>query len=385
MFQALFNSLSGLFSFSKSLNVVSNNVSNMNTPGFRGSDSFFENVFGGRGTNLAGSGMRSEQGDIRRTGTATDLAIDGTGFFILRDDSGAFHYTRAGQFRFNEEDILVDTVSGHRVMATDASGALSEISLADLRILQASSTTRITMSGNLVPTATSFTADDVRVYDARGNEVRLSLAFTNTSGTVPNSWSVQVTNSEGQAVGTGEIRFGLEGTPQAGFNRLLITLPDGADGQEIEVLFGEPGSFAGATQFQGAPSSIGARQVDGHPVLSVTSVSVDKDGVFQLQYSATEKRQGPRIALAHIRNESALTNDGGRLYSGISPADRTIGAPGDGVFGRIAGGSLELSNVDLTQEFADMIIIQRGYQASSRVMSVSNEMIENLYNSTRGG
>ncbi|HEY1140842.1 MAG TPA: flagellar basal body rod C-terminal domain-containing protein, partial [Lysobacter sp.] len=76
---------------------------------------------------------------------------------------------------------------------------------------------------------------------------------------------------------------------------------------------------------------------------------------------------------------------GGRLISGATVAEREVGRPGEGRFGRISGQSLEMSNVDLTREFADMIIIQRGYQASSRVMTVSNEMIEQLYNSTRGG
>jgi flagellar hook protein FlgE len=113
MFQALFNSLSGLFSFSRSLDTVSNNVSNMNTPGFRGSDTFFENVNGGRGTSIGGEGLRTGAGDIRQTGNATDMAIDGNGFFVLRDTSGNLHYTRAGQFRFNDQGLLTDSVTGY--------------------------------------------------------------------------------------------------------------------------------------------------------------------------------------------------------------------------------------------------------------------------------
>src|SRR6478736_110832 len=112
MFQALFNSLSGLFSFSRSLNTVSNNVANMNTPGFRGSDAFFSNINGGRGSRIAGEGLRTKAGDIRQTGNSTDLAVDGDGYFILRDTDGNFFYTRAGQFRFNDQGVLVDTVNG---------------------------------------------------------------------------------------------------------------------------------------------------------------------------------------------------------------------------------------------------------------------------------
>ncbi|MBO7942419.1 flagellar hook basal-body protein, partial [Streptomyces sp. S9] len=117
MFQALFNSLSGLFSFSRSLDTVSNNVSNMNTPGFRGSDSFFANIDGGYGTSIAGQGLRPQPGDMRQTGTPTDMAVEGEGYFVLRDRSGELHYTRAGQFRFNDSGVLVDTATGYDVMA----------------------------------------------------------------------------------------------------------------------------------------------------------------------------------------------------------------------------------------------------------------------------
>lgn len=87
MFQALYNSLSGLFSFSKSLDTVSNNVANMNTPGFRGSDSFFENLAGEHGTRIVGAGLRTTAGDLRQTGNATDVAVDGSGYFVLRDST----------------------------------------------------------------------------------------------------------------------------------------------------------------------------------------------------------------------------------------------------------------------------------------------------------
>jgi flagellar hook protein FlgE len=124
---------------------------------------------------------------------------------------------------------------------------------------------------------------------------------------------------------------------------------------------------------------------DGHGILAVNGIQFDEKGVMQLTYSETEKRSGPQVALATFPNESALHLEGGRLISGATVQQRDIGRPGDTGFGRITGFSLEMSNVDLTREFADMIVIQRGYQASSRVMTVSNEMIEQLYNSTRGG
>lgn len=385
MFQALFNSLSGLFSFSRSLDTVSNNVANMNTPGFRGSDSFFENVNGGLGTRISGEGLRTSAGDIRQTGTPTDLAIDGNGFFILRDDNGNLYYTRAGQFRFNEDGLLVDSVTGYEVMAIDSAGNLQNIDLDGYRTLPPQATSNIRMVGNIAPGTPSLSIGSVQIYDTTGAMHTLTVQLTDNSAVTPGSYLVNIKDETGATVGTGEIRFATDGTPLTGFNTMALNLSYGGVAQTVTLNFGTPGAFDGATRLSGLASNLGAQVTDGHPLLGITSLSFDDEGVLQLVYSSSEKRQGPQIALASFPNESALEMVGGRLIAGTSVLQREIGRPGEGVFGRVAGGSLELSNVDLTQEFADMIIIQRGYQASSRVMTVSNEMIEQLYNSTRGG
>jgi flagellar hook protein FlgE len=385
MFQALYNSLSGLFSFSRNLETVSNNVSNMNTPGFRASDSFYENVFGGRGTRIAGEGLRTSQGDIRQTGNATDLAIDGSGFFVLRDTDGNLHYTRAGQFRFNDEGILTDTVTGYEVMARDASGTLSPISIANDRNLAAVATSRVDLSGNLSPTATTHSIPNVRVFTPSGATETLTVNFTNNNAVTPNTWLVSVTNAAGQVVGTGTLAFAANGSLQAGSTTVAVTLNHPTGAQNLTLDFGTAGNLSGTTQFAGQATSLGSRTVNGHGVLGLANVSFDPDGTLQLTYSSSESREGQRIALAMIDDEGSLVAEGGRLFSGVDPAQVTLGFADTDSYGRIAGGSLELSNVDLTTEFADMIIIQRGYQASSRVLTVSNEMIENLYNSTRGG
>ncbi|MFT3806714.1 flagellar basal-body rod protein FlgF [Arenimonas sp.] len=385
MFQALFNSLSGLFSFSRSLDTVSNNVSNMNTPGFRGSDTFFENVNGGLGTRISGDGLRTSSGDIRQTGTPTDLAIDGNGFFVLRDGNGNLYYTRAGQFRFNEDGLLVDSVTGYQVMAIDSAGNLQSIDLDGYRTLPPQATTSVRMVGNIAPGTPSTTINSIRVYDSAGALHTLTATLTDNTAVTPGSYLVSVVDETGATIGTGEVRFGTDGTPLAGFNTLVLNPTYQGVAQSITLNFGTPGAFSGATRLAGIASNLGAQVADGHPLLGITDLSFDDKGVLQVVYSSSEKRSGPQIALASFPNESALDMVGGRLIAGTSVLQRELGRPGEGVFGRIAGGSLELSNVDLTQEFADMIIIQRGYQASSRVMTVSNEMIEQLYNSTRGG
>jgi flagellar hook protein FlgE len=267
-------------------------------------------------------------------------------------------------------------------MAIDAAGNLASIDMDAHRTLPPEATSLVRMVGNMV--AGNQTINDVRIYDVSGAVHTLTITLTDNAPATPGQFTVGVTDETGTNVGGGTIRFGTDGTPLAGSAAVTLNLNYQGQAQAVTLNFGTPGAYNGATRLPGA-SSIGARVDDGHPLLGVTELSFDDNGVMQIVYSATERREGPRIALASFPNESALELSGGRLISGTNEQQRTLGRPGEGVFGRIAGGSLEMANVDLTTEFADMIIIQRGYQASSRVMTVSNEMLEQLYNSTRGG
>lgn len=385
MFQALFNSLSGLFSFSRSLDTVSNNVANMNTPGFRGSDSFFENVNGEHGTRITGQGLRTTSGDLRQTGNSTDVAMDGAGFFVLRDASGSLHYTRAGQFLFDDQGLLIDSVSRFQVMALDSNGQLSPISLDGYRSLPAEPTTRVTLSGNLAPTGTTHEISGVTIYDGTGKSHALKVKFTNNDSQTPRSFLVAVTDETGAEVGQGEVRFSTSGTLEPGYNSMQLNLLFEGVPQTVAMEFGTPGTFQGTTNLAGLNNNVSATVVDGRSVLGITTLSFDEKGVLQFTYSASEKRQGQQLALASFLSESTLELSSGRLISDADAQRNELGRAGGGTFGKVQGGSLEMSNIDLTQEFADMLIIQRGYQASSRVMTVSNEMIEQLYNSTRGG
>lgn len=385
MFQALFNSLSGLFSFSRSLDTVSNNVSNMNTPGFRGSDSFFANIEGGYGAEITGQGLRPQPGDMRQTGTPTDMAVDGEGYFVLRDRSGELHYTRAGQFRFNDDGILIDTVTGFDVMAMDANGVLAQLDIASYRTLAATPTTQVRVNGNLpVRTvtpgspATPINAS-MTVYDTVGATHALAVTFL--QDITQNMYTMTVKDETGFTVHTQTIRFsgGRLLTP----NNTSFDLSYAGKTQTITMDFGT--STSGLTAQPGVSDAVKLNVEDGHGLLGISSMSFDDKGILRVNYSSTETREGPRVALAIFPNESDLRLAGGRMLDNSSIREVEHGRAGEGRYGRISGGNLELSNIDLTREFADMIIIQRGYQASSRVMTVSNEMIEQLYNSTRSG
>ncbi|HVJ38102.1 MAG TPA: flagellar hook-basal body complex protein, partial [Stenotrophomonas sp.] len=226
MFQALYNSLSGLFSFSRSLDTVSNNVANMNTPGFRGSDSLFSNLSGEHGARIVGEAMRTAHGDLRQTESPTDVAIDGNGYFVLRDEAGELHYTRAGQFGFDDDGILVDQVTGFDVMAIDSGGNLSQLSIEDLRTLPAQATTKVTISGNLSPTSTGTTVSSIKVYDANGNAHTIKAAFgapTMIAGG-GRSYAVTLTDENGATVGKGQLDYTTAGTLASGSGALTATL-----------------------------------------------------------------------------------------------------------------------------------------------------------------
>lgn len=386
--QAFFNGLSGLFAFSKGLDTVSNNVSNMNTPGYRGSDTFYRSVSDGQGAGIAGTRVRTTPGEIRQTGSDTDLAIKGAGYFVLRDDQGALFYTRAGQFRVDEEGFLVDAVTQLQVLGINASGALSAISIQDHRSLPPAPTSRIELVGSLArsgPADPGHVIETVEVFDRNGVKQSLRLVFEPVGESV-SSWKVSVINSAGESVHTGEIGFGPDGSPKEGGNTLSFNYASQGAEQRITLDFGAPGSFSQASQVSSSVNhTLSARVKDGSAVAGLVRFAFDARGVVQFTYSNGEKRDGSQIALADFADETMLISGKNTLFSAPASSPPHYGRASDARFGSIQSGHVEMSNVDLAQEFGDILIIQRGYQASSRVMSVSNEMLEQLYNSTRGG
>lgn len=383
--QALYNSVSGLFGFSQSLNTISNNISNMNTPGFRGSDSFFENVMDGDGTKIAGTGQNLSEGQIEQTSTNTDVAIQGEGLFILKDPQGNLYYTRSGQFEFNASGQLVDSANKYLVQGYDPNGNYGNIDISKYKTLPAQATTTVNLTGNVLSTAPSNSVSNITVYDAQGTAHVLTLTLTSNTSVTPGSWLVSITDSTGKTVGSGEVRFNAnDGTPETGYNTVTMQAALGGQSQSIVFNFGTPGGLSGVTSFQGVSSSLAAQVQDGHAVVGLSSESFDVNGVLQLTYADGEKKPGPQLALAAFPDEASMQMVQGNLY--LPPQNQTakIGRPNTEIFGQIEGSSLEMSNVDLTQELADMIVIQRGYQASSRVMTVSSDMLQQLYDSTRG-
>lgn len=387
--QSFYNGLNGMTNFSKSLDNVSNNISNMNTPGFKGNDVFIRSLGDGAnayGSQVDASSVRTQSGDLRQTGNETDLAITGAGYFVLRNDEGKLFYTRAGQFKFDENDKLVDSASGFSVMFIDDLGILKELDITDQKTLPAVATSKVDMLGNLNMLADATTAphviNNVGVFDAKGTMHNLKMEFTKAAAPAVNTWQVAVKNNLDQVLTTFSMQFGLDSTPLSGSNKISKAITFNGVAQNVEFNFGDTGSRSGSTQDSGS-NTLSALIKDGHDVLGLRSLTFKEDGAIQLKYANGEEKTGDYIGLANINDPEVLQVTSNGLYSADTSQKFVYGKANKGVFGAIQGKSLEMSNVDLTQEFADILIIQRGYQASSRVMSVSNDMLEQLYNSTR--
>ncbi|MCU7934024.1 MAG: flagellar hook-basal body complex protein [Candidatus Thiodiazotropha sp. (ex Dulcina madagascariensis)] len=392
MLGSVYIGLTGLLSFSKGLDVISNNVANMNTPGFKKSDLLFQNLmfkptlgggqanthslYTGQGVSANQSTTNFSQGELRDTNNNNVAAIDGTGFFIVRNDSDTY-FTRYGGFEIDDDGFLVSTTNNGRI------AALSDDQLIDINIegdkrLVFVATTRISFKNNLSTGGTEHTIEDIEVFDSEGNSHKLSVHFLKNSAEHPRSWQITVKNEAKEDIGFGQIRFAADGSPEAEYNTVNIELPvPEASPSNIELYFGEPGSFIDSTSFsEGENSNLAVNAVNGSGSGSLIKTEFDSDGKLIFHYSNGEKKDGPQLGLAWFDDLQALTQIGDGLFMRNQEQSPIIGTAGSGIFGNIIGGKIELSNVELTLEFSDLIIIQRGYQASSQILTTSNEIMQ---------
>ena len=402
MLGSVYIGLSGLMTYSKGLDSISNNVANMNTAGYKRSDLVFSDLFYKHNTSgndersvskQIGSGVTGDttttsfaQGEIKETGNDTDLAIDGNGFFILKQGDDTF-YTRAGQFEFNKSGVLVASGTDARVMAYD-NGKLKDINMSGLRTNPAVATSEISFVKNLSTGSTTHELTDVGVIDSLGATHDLTITFTNNNAVTPHSWIIDIEDDDGNVIAAGgEIRFQGDGSPEAGYNSYSFTYtPTGANASTITLQFGDAGSFTGATSFSGGTSSdLEVGETDGVESGALLSVGFNYDGALQTTYSNGVTVDNDRIALAWFNNIQSLKMLGKAQFEVTGDQEPIINAANEGIMGKIIGKKIELSNVDLTLEFTDLIIMQRGFQGSSQILTVSNEIMQQLLNMGRGG
>ncbi|HEY8360369.1 MAG TPA: flagellar hook-basal body complex protein [Ramlibacter sp.] len=379
--------MTGLLGYAKGLRVIANNTANLNTPGYKGStlqftDLFYANSTGagtgqaklGFGLGTAGTHVDFRQGDLRQTGNAFDLGVEGEGLFVLRDAEGRTRYTRAGQFQFDGDGKFVSRTDGSQVVGTDASGSQVDVSLAGMRVSAGKATASARFTGNLSATATTQTVNSVKVFDERGQQHDLSVVFTNTSATTPGSWKVEVLEGT-TSVGTSQIVFD-DGAPTAATGKLnFVYTPAGLAARPLQLDFSsDMTSFA-----SGNLSTLAMVSQDGYAPGNLTSAAFDAQGKLVATYSNGQAVEGPRLLLARFSSPDAVEDVGGSRYAQANGIAWEDGDPAEGAFGRIRSGVLELSNVDLSREFSELVIMQRGYQASSQVIATANDMLQELF------
>jgi flagellar hook protein FlgE len=404
MLRSLFSGISGLRANQTMMDVTGNNIANVNTVGFKSSSVVFQDtlsqllqggktpVAGSGGTNpaqvglgvkVAGITQNFGQGAAQTTGRATDMMIQGDGFFIEKSN-GQTLYTRGGALSFDGLGQLVSPTGA--IMqgwvadangAINTNGAIGDIKLPLGATLAPKSTDAVSLKGNVPADAADATAlqTSVDVYDQLGNAHTLAVTMTKNAGTPP-SWAVDITDQSltpPASVGTGTITFNADGTMPSPAPTITATV----DGQAVTI------DVAAMTGYAGQ-SSLGVDNQTGFPAGSLQGFSIGPDGVLTGVFSGGRTQALGQLALATFSNPSGLVKAGDSTYqASVNSGLAQVGTPGSGSRGELAGGVLEMSNVDLAQEFTNLIIAQRGFQANSRVITASDEILQDLVNIKR--
>ncbi len=389
---SLYNGNTGLRAASTGISVTGDNIANTSTVGHKGSRAHFadlmsEMIVGLRGGDQLGRGVRVSriekifsQGAFQQTGVPTDMAISGDGFFILKSPGAAEnHYSRAGQFRFDDEGFLVSPI-GSRVQGYAAqngalSGTLSDIQL-DQGNLPPQATSQLDMISNLDPDTSPFQTT-VQVYDSQGNTHDLDLTLTLAAG---NTWDLSVLPEGGVAQNLGQLQFDADGqllVEPAGV--AVIDWGNGAAQSQISFDFGEIGGEA-SSQWNSGESEIRVLRQDGFGTGALDSVSVGDDGIVTGAYTNGETRSLGQVALARFEDPTGLLAVGGTEFA-QSPqsGEALVGTANAGGRGAIVGAALELSNVELSDEFIQLIAYQRSFQANSRTIQTADGLIQEVF------
>jgi len=412
MIGSLFAGISGLNANATAMTVIGDNIANVNTTAFKSNRSSFANVLSqslggsigndiGRGVEFWGTSPLWNQGSLENTGSATDLAVNGKGFFIVNDPSGSSFYTRAGLFSLNELGDLVNPdsliVQGYEIDASGNLGNLTDISIPGDRVSPPSATVDFSFDINLdAGTATGVTyTTSQSVYDSLGNAIPLSLTFTKeaaagtwtVAATAPSTTApITFTPTAGVAGPTASFVFDTSGnlTSPSTDLALDLTMTNGAANLQINWDLVDAGGAIGDITGYSSPSNTTFQTQDGFASGVLRSISVDESGVVAVSYSNGELIPMFQVAMADFPSYDGLTKLGSNLYAESTNSGQPLpGVAGDGRLGSITPMAVEMSNVDLAQEFVKMITTQRAFQANSRVITTSDEILNELINLKR--
>lgn len=398
MLRSLFAGISGLRAHQQMMDVTGNNIANVNTAGFKSSQATFQDTLsqlvkaagapqgGNGGTNPAqiGLGVRLggittnfTQGAQQTTGRTTDLMIQGDGFFVVKD-GGENLFTRAGSFSFDANGNLV-TNNGQQVQGWQANNGVintntgtTGIQLPMGTLLPPKATGTASFGGNLSGDAQlgDQVTTSIPVYDAQGKQSQLMVTLT-AAGVAPatpgSDWTISFNGAAPIATHLTFNAAGVQtpaGTPIAGPNGAMV---------DLSTLSG----YSGAT-------SVAPDTQDGYEMGSLQAFTISPAGTLIGVFSNGLKQPIAQLALANFNNPAGLEKVGDSMYrSTVNSGAVQLGAPGSGGRGVLQAQTLEMSNVDLAQEFTNLVIAQRGFQANSKVITASDELLQDLVNLKR--
>jgi flagellar hook protein FlgE len=434
MLQAMLSSVASVKAQQTKMNVIGNNLANVNTTAYKGSRVTFADMMSqtirgasrpttnrggvnplqyGLGVAVSSSDINIEQGALNQTNRVTDLAIQGSGYFMTSNAERAA-FTRDGGFELDASGTLVQRATGERVLGwtADASGILDttqpvapssyiNVPVGQLNTVQVTSST--TWSGNLAARAvpTDEVLSQVRVYDSLGSPHDLTVRMFNhqvpalaggPAGTF-SSWDWQVFEGS-PATGTLLATNATPGNERMYFGNTgnrLTSLAPGVN-NKVTVTPGVPATFApfsvdlafsNVTQLDGT-SQLNAINQNGFPPGGLQSFSISQDGVITGIFTNGLTRPIAQIAMANFSNPQGLERNGlNQFIQTDNSGFPLVGSPRSGGRGVVSAGFLEQSNIDIGNEFTDLIITQRGFQANTKVVTTVDEMLQDLINMKR--
>jgi len=411
MIQSFYTAFSGLDADKTWLSVISDNIANVNTVGFKAERANFEDLIAhslttfangnpknlevGGGTFIGSTVKDFSQGTFMSTNNPTDLALDGEGFFMVMDKEGVTYYTRNGQFRLDANGNLINML-GMNVQGWmlddkgNISGALGSINIPMSLSPQVTKNVSFREPSNLDSSAEVITAafdptdsstfnyvNSITVYDSLGNPHTLDFYFVHTDA-ANNQWDVHVyadgdTSTE---VGSTTLTFDTNGKISSGSPlSVSITLNNGADSPlNINV---------DLTELKQVNSDfIFYAEQDGNAKGDIEAVSVSEDGLIKATYTNGKVKNIARLAVATFKDKEMLVRKGNWLYLPNTQTFTPVIMPG-GVISKIRSGMLEMSNVDIAHEFINLITAQRSYQANARVITTDDQILQETMNIKR--
>lgn len=390
---------SGLNAVTEQLNAISNNIANSGTVGFKSGRAEFSALYAesqplGVGVSAVTQSI-TKGGSISSTGTALDLAINGNGFFMVRDSAGTTAYTRAGYFGTDSSGNLVNNLGMYlQGYPVDANGVLQVGTISNLTIssgsIPAKATESIDFTANLdaraeVPATSPFDPKDntsynnsytTQVYDSLGREHTMNQYFVKTGD---NEWQVHYYMDD-QPVTSG----GVNQVQNLTFNSQgILTTPSGSVPLAADIAGADPitidMSYNGTSQY-GSDFSVSKNKGDGYASGERTGQAIDEDGSVYATFSNGERLLQGQLVLANFTNPNGLQSQDGTTWAQTASSGAPLtGTPGSGLLGSIVSGALESSNVDLTSELVGLMTAQRNYQANTKVISTNDSMMSALF------